>query len=269
MNQLQTIKKTLTGAGAISAFADALPQTNAVTAKKAAERFSMMVYTQVSLSPQLQKCSPQSLIKAACISASLGLDMYARELAQFVSNNIEAQFTIGYLGLIELAYRSGKVKSISANVIYESEKANVTIKRIDGQYSVEHPFSFDKPSGDIVAVYATANVEGLGAQTIVLRKDEIEHARTCSKAKNSPAWTSHYEAMAKKTAIRQLAKFLPKSILDDFTRGAALDEQEDFNERMSHNEADKLSKIASEPIDVQFDEPTPEEETEAFGEGEK
>lgn len=235
MSKIESIKEQLFAPATARFFRESLPEAARGEGEKVAGRFAKMLYTTITNSPQLQKCSIPSIIKAAGISASLGLDVDpVRGLGWLVPYNnrengeIEATFQIGYLGLIELAYRSGKLKAISAHCVYESEMENIRITRENGRYAVHHPFSFSAPSGKMIAVYATAEVDGFGAFTEVLRFDEVEKVRKGGKAPNSPAWLNHYEAMAKKTAIRRLAKFLPKSIAEDFTRAAANDEKQDI-----------------------------------------
>lgn len=235
MSKIDSIKEQLFAPATAKFFRESLPAASREEGEKVAGRFAKMLYTTITNSPQLQNCSIPSIIKAAGIAASLGLDVDpVRGLVWLVPYNnkgvIEATFQIGYLGLIELAYRSGKVKAISAHCVYESEKDTVRITRENGRYAVHHPFSFSAPSGKMIAVYATAEVDGFGAFTEVLRFDEVEKVRKGGKAPNSPAWQNHYEAMAKKTAIRRLAKFLPKSIAEDFTRAAAVDEKQDVIE---------------------------------------
>jgi recombination protein RecT len=234
ISKMDGIKEQLFSPGTTKFLLESLPAGAKEVTEKVVQRFVKMVYTTISNSPELQNCSVPSIIKAAGIAASLGLDVDpVRGLAWLVPYKnkdkgiIEASFQIGYLGLIELAYRSGKVKAISAHCIYESEIEDIKITRENGRYTVQHPFSFIAPTGKMIAVYATAEVDGFGAFTEVLRVDEVEKVRKCGKAPNSPAWLNHYEAMAKKTAIRRLAKFLPKSIAEDFTRGAAVDEKQD------------------------------------------
>jgi recombination protein RecT len=221
-----------------------------------------MAYTAICQNPTLQQCSLPSLVKAASMSASLDLDIDTRGLAYLVPYKnkgvMEAQFQIGYLGLIELAYRSGKVKAISAHCIYESEKGKVKIERVNGQYVVEHPFSYESPTGKVVAAYACAEIEGMGAQTAVLRIDEVEKLRQKSKAPNSPAWTQFYEAMCKKTVIRQLAKFLPKSIMEEFSKGASMDEQESFIEAKVTAQDTINSQVGTEEVDAFFEAAEPE-----------
>ncbi len=277
MSNLPEIKKNLMSSGSIQLFKDNLPNAFGDHAEKMAARFTKMVYTTISQSEELQKCSVESLVKAASQAASLDLDIDVRGLAYLVPYNckkgtkqnpvwvMEAQFQIGYMGLIELAYRSGKVKAISAHCVYESEKDTVKITRLDGQFEVVHPFSFEPPSGKMIAVYASAEIEGIGSQTVVLRIDEIEKLRRVSKAPDSPAWKVHYEAMAKKTAIRQLAKFLPKSIVEDFSRGAAIDEQETFVEAQAVAHDIIESDAGSVPVSNPFDEPQNEADTDNQG----
>lgn len=260
---LALIKQQLMAPAALLMFKDNLPTAIGAEADKAASRFAKMVYTAICQNPTLQSCSVPSLIRASSISASLGLDIDSRGLAYLVpylnkqkdgTKAMEAQFQIGYLGLIELAYRSGKVKAISAHCIYESEKDIVKITRTDGRFVVEHPFTYKKPTGKVIAVYATAEVEGLGPQTIVLRSDEVEDLRKCSKAPNSPAWSNFPEAMYKKTAIRQLAKFLPKSILEDFQKGASMDEQETFVEAQVSAAQQIEGQAGSQAIEAAFEQ---------------
>ncbi len=265
MNNLATIKTGLMAANAIQLFKDNLPSASDKQAEKAATRFAKLVYTCITQNPTLQQCTVPSIIKAASMSASLDLDLDVRGLAYLVPYKnhgvLEAQFQIGYLGLIELAYRSGKVKAISAHVIRESEKGVIAIEREDGQYKVIHPFSYTEPTGEIVAVYATAIVEGVDPQTIVMRRDEVEKLRAVSKAPNSPAWVKHEPAMYKKTAIRQLAKFLPKSILEDFHKGAMIDERETFVQAKISAEEQIKIEAGSQHIDANFeDQPKKEPE---------
>lgn len=264
LSPLKQIRNRLLSQGAISMFRDTLPSATGKQADKAAERFAKMCYTTISQNPALQRCNVSSIIRAASISASLNLDIDPRGLAYLVpyknKGQMEAQFQIGYMGLIELAYRSGKVKAISAHCIYESEAKDVVITRRNGQFHVEHPFSYELPKGHIIAVYACAEIDGLGTQTTVLRKDEIQRFRSLSKAPDSPAWKNHFEAMAKKTAIRQLAKFLPKSILEDFSRAAAIDEQESFETAQDNAQAGIGQQQGSEVVDAAFEPEQPTEQ---------
>lgn len=251
---LAIIKTNLLSEDTVSHFTNCLPSAKGKHGREVAARFVRMVYTAVCQSNDLQKCSFTSLLKAASIAATLDLDIDPRGLAYLVPYKGEANFQIGYQGLIELAYRSGKVKAIAAHCIYESEKASVKIIRVNGGFTVEHPFSFEPPTGKVIAAYATAEIEGLPPQTCVLRISEIERLRKCSKCPNSPAWANHYEAMCKKTVVRQLAKFLPKSILDEFSRAAAEDEEQDFSQAAETAQAKITGDMGTNVVDAAFEQ---------------
>ena len=256
-SNLAVIKKGFLSEAAVQHFKDAIPNATGEQALATAKRFAKMCLTAIQQNPTLQKCSFASLLKAASISASLDLDIDPRGLAYLVPYKGEANFQIGYKGLIDLAYRSGKVKAISAHCIYESERGSVTISRVNGQFEIEHPFDMDKsPTGKMIAVYATAEVEGCGTQSTVLRFDEVERFRKLSKAPNSPAWKSFPDAMAKKTAIRQLAKFLPQSILPEFQRAAAIDERETFEQSSQNAQTTIQSEQGSEAVEAAFEPQT-------------
>lgn len=273
MSNLPVIRKAFMADDVITEIQDAMPNALGKHAREMAIQFVKTGYAAISQNPTLQQCTTKSLIRSMQQSASVNLPIDKRQLAFFVPYKnhgvMEAQLQISYLGLMELAYRSEKVKSITANCIYESERDNVKIKRVDGRFFVEHPFSFKQPTGELIAVYATAEVDGVPPQTVVLRKEEVERFRMKSKAPNSPAWTDFYDAMAKKTVIRQLAKFLPKSVAKEFTQGAMIDEYEDFVTAQANATKRIEAESGSEPIDTTFENEEPDPETKARAEAEK
>lgn len=259
-NPLVAISKVLKSQECYQMLVSCMPDARDKEGMDRAEQYAIMAYATIVNNPSLQRCTPNSFKKSLADAAGLRLPVDRRGLAYFVpyknkQGNYEAQFQVGYLGLIDLAYRSGKVKSFTAHCIYESERERVTIDRTDGRFTVVHPYSFSKPAGNLIAVYATAEVEGLGPQTMVLRKDEVEKYRKMSKAPNSPAWKDHYEAMAKKTAIRQLAKFLPKAIMEEFHQALAKDaESEGFDEVASSTTQRLAAESGSRVVDTKFED---------------
>ena len=94
----------------------------------------------------------------------------------------------------------------------------------------------------IAYVYAVANFVGGGIQFEVMSRAEVEAVRDKSqgyqsavasaKRRNRPdvdsPWVSYFEEMAKKTAIRRLAKYLPLSV--EAARAVAVDEAADRGE---------------------------------------
>jgi len=252
-SNLQKIQSNLLGEGAIKIFKDALPEVLGAHAEKAAARYAKMAYAAVCQSPKLQQCTPQSITKAASIAASLNLDIDPRGLAYLVPFGKEAVLIIGYQGLMELAYRSGKVKSFTANIIYESEKDKVLVTRENGRITVDHPYSWEKPSGKPIGCYTSVEIEGYGTHQLLLRIDEIEFFRSKSPAKNSPAWKDHYEAMCRKTTIRQHCKWLPKAITKDLQSGIVREEGQhrtfvESTELASKEITDKSASVTADDV---------------------
>ena len=102
------------------------------------ERFSRIALTAVSGNPKLQEAvvkSPMTFLGALMTAAQLGLEPntplgQAYLIPYNNSKNVnghwvkvpEVSFQLGVKGLTELAYRSGEVTSIYAEVVYENDK---------------------------------------------------------------------------------------------------------------------------------------------------
>lgn len=151
------------------------------------------------------------------ISAQLGLfpDSLLGEayLVPFKNNKnrtSDAQLIIGYKGLMKLAYQTNQFSNIYAKEICEND---------DYYYSfglkpeLKHiPAANNR--GKIIYYYAVANfVNGGGAFEVMSVEDIKEHMKKYSKAFSavSSPWQTNFDAMAMKTVIRKLVKFLPRS----------------------------------------------------------
>ena len=94
----------------------------AMPSQIAPERFLEIFYASFRDNPKLYKCSNSSLINALMQSVKLGLEPNGvMGKAYIIPYGNEAQFQVGYQGLLDLAWRSGKVKSISASVVYSED----------------------------------------------------------------------------------------------------------------------------------------------------
>lgn len=176
------------------------------------ERFARMATTAVTLNPDLGRCTPASFIGAMLTAAQLGLEpntplgqAYLIPYNNYKTGQKEAQFQLGYRGMIELAHRSGEFKSIEAHVVYENDE-------FEYELGLE-PKLRHKPAmanrGKPVWVYAVYKLQSGGYGFEVMSKADLdEHRKKYSKAKSSP-WDSSWEGMAKKTVIKQALKYAP------------------------------------------------------------
>lgn len=188
------------------------------------ERFVRLVMTQVRTSPNLMRCDQASLLGAVMTAAQLGLEFDARQLAYLIPRKIKGQYRatamIGYRGYMDLARRSGLVRDVQAHVVYERDEFSVEYG--DGPRVVHRP-TMTGERGAPIAAYAVAFYKDGGTTSLALRLDEIEARRGRSSAGGSGPWATDWDAMARKTAVRALAAYLPQT--PELANAMALDEQ--------------------------------------------
>lgn len=184
------------------------------------ERFSRMVLTAITKTPKLAECSPGSFIGAMLVAAQLGLEPNTPlGQAYLIPYKRECQFQIGYKGLIDLAYRSGQIKCIMAEIVYENDEFSF-------EYGL-NPELKHKPAmsdrGEAKWVYAVYKLNDGGYSFKVMSMDDvIAHGQKYSNAFNNGPWQTATEEMAKKTVLKQLLKYAP--LKSEFVRGTAYDE---------------------------------------------
>lgn len=160
-------------------------------------------------SEQLQACDPGSLVTCVVKAAQLGLDPSGSlGEAHLVPLQGKATLIIGYQGMIAIARRSGVVRSIRAHVVGAADE-------FDYALGLE-PTLIHKPArgdrGAFIAAYAVADLADGDKQFEVMFQAEIDAIRARSRAGKSGPWVTDYPEMAKKTVIRRLFKYLPKSV---------------------------------------------------------
>ncbi len=204
-----------------------------------AERFTRIALTQLRTNPQLMQCDPKSFLAALMQSSQLGLEPGMLGQSYLIPYGKEVQFQIGYKGLIELARRSGQIQSIIAHAVHENDE-------FEFQYGLEENLSH-KPNirgdrGEVYCYYAYATLKDGGHAFVVMSKADVDRIRDkyskAASSKYSP-WNTEYDAMAKKTVIKQLMKYLPVSV--ELLRGLSQDEtvKKDIKEDMSEVPAEE------------------------------
>lgn len=185
------------------------------------ERFTRITLSALSNNPQLQKCDVKSFLGAMLNAAQLGLEPNTPlGQAYLIPYGKECQFQIGYKGLIDLAYRTGQIKTIQAHVVYKNDE-------FDFEYGLESKLKH-KPTtdekGEPVYVYALFKLQNGGeAFGVMSWKEVMEHAAKYSKAFKNGPWQTNTEEMAKKTVLKRVLKYAPLS--SEFVRAANTDEQ--------------------------------------------
>jgi recombination protein RecT len=193
------------------------------------ERMCRVAFSTVTRTPSLLKCTPQSLVAAIVEASSLGLEIDSRGLAYLVpfwNKNLqrkEAKLMTGYKGFMQLAYNSGRVTNIYAEVVCEKDTFEFAMG-LDAKL-VHIPNLEDR--GPLRAAYAVARVKDADAAFVVMGKSEIMKIKAASQGgnKDDSPWIHWEEEMWKKSAIRRLCKYLPLS--PEMQRAVSLDEMAD------------------------------------------
>lgn len=201
------------------------------------QRFARVALTTFQNVPALLDCTPASLMGALMQAAAWGLELDpVLGQAYLIPYRDKCQLIIGYQGLIELARRSKDVRNVIARAVHEKDEFSYSFGLDE---TLKHrPFPGEDP-GPLTYVYAVAYL----SDTMELRGGapwqakvfdvmsvaDVERIRGRSAAKNSGPWQTDYEAMARKTVIRRLCKYLPKSV--ELASAVALDEQADRAEQ--------------------------------------
>jgi recombination protein RecT len=192
--------------------------------EKKALRFLSGVTSAVQRNPKLLECTPTSVINSFMTMAQLELmpsDVSGEAYVIPYGKNVkqgnawvkvqEAQFQLGYQGLVTLFYRAG-AKDIVAEIVYEKD----SFKYINGK--VEHePDVFSDDRGEAKGAYAIVRLNTGGQVSKVMsKKDILEIGQKFSKSFKSEhtPWDVSNDPqlwMWRKTVLKQLAKLVPKN----------------------------------------------------------
>ncbi|HPM22038.1 MAG TPA: recombination protein RecT [Thermotogota bacterium] len=169
--------------------------------------------TEIRKNPKLLECSSQSLLGALMLSAQLGLEpgiLGHAYLIPYYNNktkSTEVQFQIGYKGYIDLVRRSGELQTLDVHEVCRNDV-------FEYEYGLT-PKLMHRPAlenrGAAYCYYAIAKFKDGGFSFLVMSVQDIEKFRKRSKSPDYGPWVTDYDAMAKKTVIKQLAKYLPLS----------------------------------------------------------
>lgn len=181
------------------------------------DRFIRSAITQLKMNPMLAECDPQSLYGAFMQTAQLNLDITLGQawVIPYWSGkkgcNV-AQFQIGYQGLIDLFYRHQLASELYVEIVYKNDQFEYSLGT--DRKIIHKPAIGER--GDMIAVYAVAKLSS-GAQSLFvmsvpeLHKYKAQYSKPDKQGRHG-VWDSDFESMAKKTAIKQVLKYMPKAV---------------------------------------------------------
>ena len=213
-NQLSNLKKKL-GLTAYLTQDVVRDQISKVVGGKDGQQFVTSIISAAQANPALQECTNPSILSAALLGQSLHLSpspqlgyYYMVPFENRKNGTKEAQFILGYKGMMQLAIRSGYYKRINAIAIKEGElvrydplEEEIEVNLIEDEY--------EREQAPTVGYYAFFEYLNGFRKAIYWSKKKMEaHAERYSmgyKAKKGYTfWEKDFDSMAIKTLLRQL-----------------------------------------------------------------
>lgn len=179
------------------------------------EQFLRLTLNALNSTPHLAECTMTSFYGAVMQCAQLGLkpnvngEAYLIPFRNRKKSVYECQFITGYKGLMLLARRSGEIANIDAQTVYENDTFDIS-------YGFD-PVLVHKPylkgdRGKPFGFYATVLLKDGGKSAHFMTVADAEkYGRKYSKSYNDSPWQTDFEAMAKKSCLRQVLKYAPMS----------------------------------------------------------
>ncbi|MDR0656773.1 MAG: recombinase RecT [Treponema sp.] len=211
----------------VKEFEEALPD------KIGVDRMMRIAMTAMQKTPHLIDCIPSSFFGALMTAMQMGLEpntplghcflipRYNEKKNIYICN-----FEMGYQGLLELAYRTGLYRYIQAEVVYQGDD-------FDFSYGTNRHLDHNPrwKSETPIFVYAIYELQNGGTNFAVWSWEAIvAHAKQFSESFNSKysPWQSNQtskEEMGKKTVLKALLKYGPKSVevAHDIIRATSVD----------------------------------------------
>lgn len=221
-----------------------------------AERMGRIALTEFKKNKALASCSPDSFFGSLMTASQLGLEPGPLGLAYLIPYKGQVTLQLGYRGLLELVWRSGKVDTIYAYPVFEGDDF---VYQLGISPDIKHtPCGEDDPD-KLLFVYAVAWIKDAALPRLeVMSRQQVETIRKRSSGaasgKSTP-WSTDFVEMARKTALKRLCKTLPLSI--EIQSKIAKDET--FRTSIDVEEAENMFMLGEEEIPVE-EKPAPKTE---------
>lgn len=209
--EMKPVRNTL---GSLLQSEDIKARFKQVLGAKAAAFMSSIVSV-ANNNAMLATADPMSVIQAAAVAATLDLPINpSLGFAHLVpyrdgkTGRVVAQFQLGWRGLVQLAQRTGTYRTMNAGKLYEGQLIENDL--LTGHIKVD---AAAKKSDVVIGYFAHFELLNGFEKTVFIAKEDAEkHGRRYSKSYETGQWKKDFDAMAVKTAVKQLlGKWAPLS----------------------------------------------------------
>lgn len=175
------------------------------------DRMARLALTAFNGDSKLRQCSLRSIAASVMIASQMGLEIGVGGHGWLVPYGENATFVPGWQGLVELMNRSGR-GSVWTGAVYEGDE-------FDWELGAD-PRLIHRPAGDnskLTHVYAIGRVKGsewpvIEVWTIARVLKHRDRYNKVGKKHYSFANDNNLEMYARKVALLQVLKYMPKSI---------------------------------------------------------
>ena len=184
--------------------------------------------------PDLLKCTVPSLLRAVMDASQLGLDFGGGPTARahivpFRNKKLDcylATLIPGYQGFIEIAYRTGRVKFIDAQLVYDRDECEY---ELGTKPFIRHRPFLAGDRGRLLFGYAIVlMIDSDIPKLEIMTAADLDAIRKRSRSGDAGPWRTDTAQMQRKTLIRRIVKFIPMS--PELDRAVELDLPDDEQE---------------------------------------
>ena len=198
----------------------------------------------------LQNCEAQSVLDAVLNISQTGLTLNpVYKYAYLIPRRGKCTLEPGYQGLIKLACESGTIISISVNLVYEGDKAEVDLASDKKIISHKPYMTLGNEKGAIVWGYSIAHLSDGSNHIEVMSRADIESVREYSeswkafKSKGAHTiWNTEEAEMFRKTILKRHFKYLPKTDSEHLAKALELDNQ-DYDFPASYEQGNQIESL--------------------------
>lgn len=201
------------------------------------DRLLRVAMTAIRTNPKLADCTQKSLLACIMGCAQLGLEpepfLGQAYLVPFKNNGVlECTLIPGYRGYITLARRSGEVRSLSAQVVYENDHFRMQYGLDEALDHIPADGDRGKPKGAYVIFRYKDGSHSFDFMSVEdvnrIRERSMAYQYGIKNKREDSPWFTDWEEMAKKTVIRRHIKLAPLSV--EMAKAAILEEKANIGE---------------------------------------
>lgn len=231
-------------------------QSAGFSPEKVKQEISFALQT-INKSAQIQKCSKESILQAVLNISNIGLSLNPAAKEAYliprwngITKQMDASLEPGYIGLVKLLTDAGSVTSILCQLVYENDTFEMDLA--NNLNPVKHKPELTRTKrGKVQGCYALATLPDKTRQVEYMCVDEINEIRERSETYKafkegkikSCTWETDWGEMGRKTVIKRIYKYLPRTermiqidsaIAEDNKDFSASDDQLSYIENLLH-----------------------------------